>query len=249
MKLAAIYSVWDSEELLIGSIRCSMGSVDEIIIVYQTVSNYGEKHDPITALLNDNANFFDSQKIHIIHYAPRLNESPKTNEVAKRNLGLMYAKIKNCTHFLHLDCDEYYQDFGEAKRLYMESGHAGSVCRLHTYFKKPTLRLDRPEDYYVPFIHELRPDTTAGVKNYPFYVDPTRRINETDVVELPNYMHHYSFVRKDIGRKVRNSTARKTLQNKHYIDYQRDLKAGDYLPCYDRKLIEVEDYFGIEKMI
>jgi hypothetical protein len=149
-----------------------------------------------------------------------------------------------------MDCDEYYKFFGEAKEIYLRFGHKGSVVPLYTYFKKPTLRLEVPENYYVPFIHELRDDTTAGVMKYPFYVDPTRRINESDVIEIPIHMHHYSYIRKDIDRKIRNSTARKNLlKSLHREEYDRDLKAGDYLKCFDRTLIEVPDYFNINSML
>jgi hypothetical protein len=241
MKLAAIYNVWDGDELLKGSIKCLYYHVDEIIVVYQNVSNFGEKYHPqIMNTVTDRA--------HFIRYDPKVGQGGP-NEIAKRNIGLDKARFLGCTHFMHVDCDEYYRDFPEAKFAYINSGHAGSVLRLHTYFKHPTLRLDQPENYYVPFIHKLEKDTIAGDKFYPYYVDPTRRINQKDVVELPFWMHHYSWVRKDIGRKVRNSTARKTIQGKHYLDYQRDLRPGDYLPCYDRKLIQVPDYFNITSVL
>jgi hypothetical protein len=239
MKLAAIFNVFDSEELLPGSIKCIESHVDAIIIIWQSVSNYGECYTPQLP---------DGEKIVRIEYKPSRNNA-RSNEIAKRNSGLNIAREMDMTHFLHMDCDEYYLDFAEAKFAYINSGHAGSVLRLHTYFKHPTLRLDQPENYYVPFIHKLEKETIAGEKFYPYYVDPTRRINQKDVIELPFWMHHYSWVRKDIGRKIRNSTARKTIQSKHYLDYQRDLKPGDYLPCYDRKLIQVPDYFNITSVL
>lgn len=246
MRIAAIYNVWDGAELLSGSIRQIIDHISKLIIVYQDVSNFGEAHDPIPDI---DRNTISDAKVHFIHYKPMWNDGGQ-NERAKRNLGIQKALELGCTHFLHMDCDEYYAEFDIAKKLFIASGARGSVCRLHTYFKKPTLRLDKPEDYYVPFIHELRPDTQAGVKEYPFYVDPTRRINEKNVVELPVFMHHYSWVRKDIGRKVRNSTARDNLKRKSYIaEYNKDLKEGDYLTCYERTLIEVPDYFNINSIL
>jgi hypothetical protein len=240
MKLAAIWNVWDGDELLQGSINSVIDHVDIIIIVFQTISNFGEAYAPKIPRGN---------KIHTICHFPYPSKG-KENEIRKRNIGLDKARELGCTHFLHMDCEEYYREFARAKALFIYSDRKGSVCRLNTYFKKPTLCLDRPEDYFVPFIHELRPDTEAGVRKYPFYVDPTRRINETDVIELPIFMEHYSWVRKDITRKIRNSTARKNLMNNTYkADYDRDLKAGDYLKCYDRTLIEVPDYFNINSMI
>jgi hypothetical protein len=159
--------------------------------------------------------------------------------------------MKECTHFLHVDCDEYYQDFGEAKRLYLESGRAGSVVRLHTYFKKPTLRVEQDEKYFLPFIHELKPGTAiTDRKQYPFYVDPTRSVNENDVIELPVFMEHFSWVRKNIGMKARNSSIRGFYKkSSHLKEYVRDLKAGDYLESYKSKLIEVPDYFNINSML
>jgi hypothetical protein len=243
MKLAAIYNVFDGEELLEGSIKSIHDFVDVVIIVFQTVSAYGESYFPEFSDFT-----LDDSKSVFVRIFP--NDSPRDTEIKKRNIGLAYAKKHGCTHFLHMDCDEYYQDFGQAKEMYLNTGAAGSVCRLHTYFKKPTLRLDRPENYFVPFIHELKPHTKAGSLTYPFYVDPTRRINESDVIELPIFMHHYSWVRKDIGRKVRNSTARKNIEKKSYLDdYNKDLKDGDYLPCYERNLIEVPDYFNINAVL
>lgn len=247
MKLAAIYNVWDGEELLPASILSIREHVDLIIIVYQDVSNFGEKHNPLDYLPEW---MFLADDIIFDKFKPRIMTDAKRNEVLKRNNGIELALEYDCTHFLHMDCDEIYQDFDEAKEFYINSGHAGSVCKLHTYFKRPTLRLETPEDYYVPFIHVLRQDTIAGGNVYPFYVDPTRRINEMDIIELPVFMHHYSWVRNNIMRKVNNSTARKGLmKGKHIKDYQRVLKAGDYIECYERKLIEVEDYFNLNSVI
>jgi len=251
MKLSAIVNLWDSEELLLGSMRCLKESVDLFVIVWQDVSNWGEKYDPTKTLplfeINRDFNVFWHK------FTPNLMNggSGSTNERTKRNIGLEIAKAEGCTHFMHVDCDEYYQNFAEAHQMYIESGHRGSVVRLHTYFKLPTLRLEQDENYFVPFIHELRPDSEC-VKGfeYPFRVDPTRRVNEKDVVELPAFMEHYSYVRKDIGRKIRNSSAKKNLEiSLHAKDYERDLKPGDTLNCNKGKLISVPDYFNINSML
>jgi hypothetical protein len=240
MKIAAIYNVFDGEELLPGSIRQIIDHVGAVIIVYQNISNYGEYYDPYFG-----DPIFTDSKVTFVSFTPK-EMNGGTNERLKRNLGLKIAKTFCCTHFLHMDCDEYYQDFGEAVKVFLNTGCAGSVCKLRTYFKKPTLQLERPEGYFVPFIHELRDNTEAGGNLYPFYVDPTRRINQQDVVELPIFMHHFSWVRKDIDRKVRNSTARGNIQKKTYLrDYHMDLKDGDFVECYQMKVREVEDIFNI----
>jgi hypothetical protein len=253
MKLAAIYNVWDGEELLPGSIQRIIDHVDEIIIVYQSMSNYGEAHDPMPRLIHQHMELFSSASIHAIHYVPNTSKGGMFNEKSKRNIGIKSAQVKGCTHFLHIDCDEYYQDFGRAKELFIASGAGGSVCPIYTYFKRPTLRFENPDGYYVPFIHALNPDTEAGNPGiplggtYPFHVDPTRGINETNVVEIPEHMHHFSWVRKDIHRKCRNSSARKMIERGTMLqDYgSNEVGHGYYVKDYDQKLITVSDNFNL----
>lgn len=245
MRLVAIYNAWDGIELLSGSIRSIIDHVDGVIIVYQSVSNFGEVYDPLPEI---NAAIAGINKpISLFQYKPLPSMGGTLNEREKRNLGLKIAIQKEYTHFLHMDCDEYYLDFGKAKREFIESGAEGSVCPLYTYFKKPTLRFENPDGYFVPFIHRLRKDSFAGRKPYPFYVDPTRRINETNVIKLSEYMHHYSWVRKDIERKARNSSAKSNLEAGTMLkDYfNENVGPGYYVKDYDQKLVEVENYFSI----
>lgn len=242
MKLAAIYNVFDGIELLYGSMKCMKDDVDLFIIVWQDVSNFGEKYDCIKDFkLPD----FGCNIIFAKYEPTSINGT--YNEILKRNLGIQYAKEEDCTHFLHVDCDEYYDNFNGAKQQYINSGAKGSVCKILTYFKKPTLRLEKEDNYYVPFIHELKSNTHAGAKEYPFYVDPTRKINETDVQLLNVYMHHYSWIRKDIERKVRNSSAKKNIERSQLLQdyYSDEMKAGYFLKDYNQKLIEVDDLFNI----
>lgn len=242
MKLAAIYNVWDGVELLRGSMNCIKDHVDVFVIVYQDVSNKGEKYDPL-----EEVDLSGLNNIRIIKYDPILEANGTYNERRKRNLGLDIAREEKCTHFLHMDCDEYYEDFWKAKRDFRHSGAKGSVCELLTYFKLPTYRFENVDNYFVPFIHQLRNDTFAGQFSiYPFYVDPTRNINEKDVVKLESKMHHFSWVRKNIERKVRNSSA--NLGNSQLLQNYNspELKPGYYVNDYHQKLIEVPNLFNIQ---
>jgi hypothetical protein len=144
-----------------------------------------------------------------------------------------------------MDSDEYYFDFAEAKDLYIKAGHDGSVVSLYTYFKLPTLRFEKPEGYFVPFIHKLNQDTISGVPEYPFYCDPTRRINCTDVIELPIKMHHFSWVRKDIQMKIRNSSAKGNIENSQLLSDWDKAGTGSFIKDYNTSLIEVPNLFGI----
>ena len=246
MKLAAIINAWDGCELLTDAIKCIYDHVDLVIIVYQNVSNLGEDWSPLPEIIH----LQKFEKVAFMEYEPDLEISGSLNEVAKRNLGIEFASMNRCTHFISMDVDEFYEDFGHAKELYIKSGHRGSVCRLQTYFKKPTFMFDKPEDYYVPFIHELRDETVSGNTGYSFYVDPTRAINEDDVVELPIFMHHFSWVRKDIMRKARNSSASGIIKNSTiFNDYNSpDLGEGYFLSNWNRRIKVVEDKFGLSHL-
>ncbi len=243
MKLIAIYNVWDGIEILDHSINSIINHVDTIIIVYQSVSNFGEEWSPLPELQH----LITIPKIMFVKFDPIVEMGGSMNERAKRNLGIDFARANKATHFISLDCDEIYEDFGHAKKLYIDSGHRGSVCRLQTYFKKPTFRFDLPEDYYVPFIHQLNEDTRSGSSSYKFYCDPTRNINESDVVELPIFMHHFSWCRKDIMKKARNSSAQGIIKNSTIMnDYNSpDLGEGYYLANWQRKIKVVPDQFGL----
>lgn len=243
MKLCAIYNVFDGDELLKNSIDTVYNHVDLIILIYQTVSNFGEHYIPNLPYLGHN-------KVRAMKYDPIIDMGGSMNERTKRNFGLDFARTNKCTHFFGIDVDELYEDFGLAKKLYIESNHKGSVCKLHTYFKNPTFRFDIPEDYYVPFIHQLNEDTKSGSSSYPFYCDPTRNINESDVVELPIFMHHFSWCRKDIMKKARNSSAQGIIRNSMIIDDYNspDLGEGYFLKNWNRRIKVVPDQFGLSSI-
>lgn len=244
-RLAAIYNVWlDSIELLPYSIASIREHVDEIIIVYQNTSNYGELGN--TREILDKMIPTIDKPVELVYFQPFSNQPASFNEKMKRNIGLDIARGKGCSHFLHMDCDEMYQDFGMLKKSFEQSGYQGSVVPLHTYFKKPVFQLAQDENYYVPFIHILRKGTTAGDGVYPFYVDPTRKISETDVVMLSGYMHHYSWVRRDIEMKIRNSSAKKNIEKSQLLADWKQAHVGMFVKDYNTHLIEVPNYFNIE---
>lgn len=244
-RLAAIYNLWDSIELFSGSVNCLKNDVDLFVIVYQTESNWGEKYDPLPEITAVEG-LFPGKKFVYERYQP-LIFTGTANEKNKRNAGLDLAREYGCTHFLFLDADEYYTDFAQAKQLYLDSDSDGSVCKMYTYFCLPTLRFEFPDNYFVPFIHVLRSDSRAGTSDYPFYVDPTRTCNAAGVVELPVFMHHFSYIRKDIGRKLRNSSAKANIAaSTVWADYTNAVPGYHVKPFFDQKLIEVLNIFNIE---
>lgn len=247
MKLASIINLWDGEELLVGSMRSVKDGIDLFIIVYQEISNFGELYNP---LLNLPVEEMDKEfQIVWLKYDPLVVHGMQ-NEIRKRNMGINVARNLGCTHFLHMDCDEYYLpgEFVWAKNYFIKMGALGSVVDLYTYFKSAELRQENPDSYFVPFIHAIADNTIAGAPNYPFYVDPTRKINCPNVIQIPITMQHYSWVRRDIERKARNSSARKNIEKSSLMSDWKTAQEGSVVNG-GNKLRKVEDYFGINEMI
>lgn len=253
IKIGVIFNIWiDSIEHLKTSVSLIKDEVDLFILVDQSISNRGEslRMDELNDYSHQMNQVLNSLKGKVIsrHYVPDKKLPPRINEAKKRRIGLDIARKEGCTHYLHMDCDEYYPEFKRAKQMYFDSGKDGMACRMWTYFKKPTLRLKESEGYYVPFIHKIQEGTP---RNYPVWADPTRTDVSKDIliVEEP-LMHHMSFVRKDITRKLRNSSApHDPLEsNEYYQDYIRDLKEGDYIQCFKQHLIEVPNQFNINNL-
>ncbi len=250
MKLAAIYNVWDGVELLEKSMACLQDEVDLFIVVWQDVSNWGNHYNPM-----EEVNLSGRNDVVLVKFSPSIRAFEQGQaaslEKNKRNLGIQIAIEHNCTHFLHLDCDEFYDDFSAAKQEYIESGCDGSVARMYTYFKKPIWRLKDFDNYYVPFIHKLTKNTQAGVGKYPYYCDPTRRINTHDVILIDEPMHHMSWIRKDIERKADNSTAKHNIQKSKLLKDHNDPNTGPGTKLVDyqnQEIIEVSDLFGLSSL-
>lgn len=237
MKLAAIYNIWDGEEHLPESVATVAPHVDVLIGMVQSISNFGEKYD---------GGVKAAQKIegmNIFQYDPVLSKSGSWNELQKRNLGVIAAKnFFSCTHYLHLDCDEMHPNFLQAKNYFMMNEMKNSVMRMYTYFKSKHLRFERPDDYYVPFISEigLKQATFNAFSNTPYRVDPTRGNYVRPVGLVPHFMHHYSWIRDDIRRKIRNSSAKRNIDEEKMVTLYQNAKSGDYIePVFGQKLIKV----------
>lgn len=256
MKLAAIYSVWDGEELLEGSIRQIREHVDIVILVVSSISNHKEEYfgGVYESLRLEGLGLADVVQT----WRPEIFIKPMRMESQKREFGLEVARLYGATHFLYMDCDEYYDSnqFKNAKTAFSKrelKGIKGSVCSMYTYFKEPTLKLDPPEEYFVPFIHTLTLETRTGFSNgklidYPFYCDPTRRVNTMQVVDLSETvkMHHYSYVRKDLSRKIRNSSARSNIERTPVVQDYANAKEGYFLKYCQKSLILADNKFNIK---
>lgn len=212
MKLAAVYNVFDSEELLEESILSIREQVDLVIVVFQQVSNFGLQHKI------DLKKFLKNIKsIDICHeYEVDLSKPCYIHELQKRVIGAKIALDNGCTHFLHMDCDENYdsESFKKCKKIIEDEQIDSSCCEIIDYYKFRNLKIVSNEPLYVPFIHKLQKGITKfGLEmKYPLIVDKTRKTLPVDNFKLFKtdevVMHHYTWIRKDPLSKLMNSTAR-----------------------------------------
>lgn len=248
MKLAAIFIVWDDWELLEHSISNIWIHVETIIVVWSQYSNFGEYSPrPRNEVLNILVNKF-------VEFEPDLKNSPRDNETLKRNIGLDWARKSDCTHFLMLDADEFYtyEDIFKGRQSLKNT-----VCKVKTYFKSPTLTIGY-DTTLVPFIHKLTPDLKfEWNRNYPFAwvdgqirIDPTRQMNITSGVDMIDVtMNHYSWVRRDIKKKIRNSTARVNLERSTIVQDYLNAKEGYFCQFYKKSLEACSNLFDLPEMI
>lgn len=253
MRLGVAYNAFDSLELLGPSIDHIRQLASYICVVYQTKSNFGEQA-PI-----ENVEYLEGIKDkvdHIEYYNPS-GLGGHANEVAKRNIGLDYCRRAECTHFMSMDCDEFYKtEELERAMSVIESGHfESSGCQMQTYYKTGEYALDPPESYYVPLIYKVDQRLFSLSNKWPVVVDPTRRLNAGSIRIFRREeieMHHLSYVRKDMRLKLRNSSAGVNFKSRveeissYYDSWQPGMKAllaGREERWYDVRT--VDDVFKI----
>lgn len=242
MKLVAILCVWHDWDMLWHSVYNLKGVVDDVVIIGSTTSNYGEV-SPIP----------DEWKDLVTVWEPNLSKTPSYNETAKRNFGLYIARTINATHFICMDADEFYvkEEFIRERDNFGDIN--GKVCATQVYFKSPklTIGLDTTR---VPFIQKLTPGVYHQFnRSYPYAwdngeikIDPTRSLTTISGIEWsPIIMHHYSYVRKDINVKIRNSTARTNIERSTVLQDFANAKEGYYCQFYGRTLARSQVDFDL----
>jgi hypothetical protein len=251
-RVVAVYNVWaDAIEILPFSLKNILPLVDHVIIVWSEASNYGEviKNYLYEAIPRD-------EKITLVNWEPDLNQPAQTNELNKRNFGLLHAKLMGFTHFLAIDSDEFYvpDEFKSAKERIYKENLSGLVCPLEVYFGSPQLSAGL-DVTLVPFIHKITPTLQHQFnRRYPFAwqgpqirIDPTRSLNINGGVVLSDeiVMHHYSWVRKDYNLKIRNSSARANIERSNVLTELGNSKEGYYCEFYRKTLSRATVDFGI----
>ena len=245
MRLVAIYNVWNDWDLLEYSLKNIRPLVDGVLIIGSTRSNFGE-YSPIPDHFKNEELFLREPRFHI----------PAHSETDKRNYGLTLAKQQGYTHFLTIDSDECYEHepfLKQKARFHVDPHLQGLVCFCQTYFKSPTLTIGL-DTTLVPFIHKLTPTIQHEFnRKYPFAwidgkirIDPTRSLNINSGVDMTDLiMHHYSWVRGDYQKKIRNSSARKNIERSTIVNDLVDAKEGYFVEFYQKRLTRCPNLFGI----
>jgi hypothetical protein len=143
------------------------------------------------------------------------------------------------------------------KSTVYDGNYDSSVCQMSTFYKTPEYRLEPKEEYYVSLIYKIRPGIQYVFgQPFPVLVDPTRRMEaggsckifSRDEIE----MQHMSYIRKDIKRKVTNSSAKVNFEEwiPEFLEYFNNWKEGDDALMPGRppgryKLVKTKNKFNI----
>lgn len=263
MKLSVSYNFFNGEELIYYAVKHMRSMADHISIVYQEISNIGNKispnsHKVLTKINNEN--LVDD----LILYNPDFSLTPYQNEHNKRKLGYECAKVHNATHFLCSDVDEFYKfdEFQNAKEYIFNHDIKYSACHSYFYIKQPFYRSQKIDTTNVCFICAIDDNTIFKLNEpTPFpKIDGTRSIiNKVDrkifFREDQITMHHMNFVRKSFISKFNNTSSRK---NPHLQNFLKELeqsiaswKFGEnfHFPQKESyEIIKTDNYFNLPIM-
>jgi hypothetical protein len=261
MKIGVTYNLFNGEELLEGSIKYIRESVDYIGVVYQLVSNWGNKADEnLLPLLKD---LVDRKLVdEIYEYKPNLKLDGKSNEFIKRNIGLDMARNVGCKYHMTMDSDEFYikNEFEYMKKIIIEGNYDSSACQMITYYKEPIYILDPLEEYYVTLLHKINNDTKYILNTqFPVIVDPSRKTKPGKIKIFKRdeiQMHHMSYIRKNISTKLNNASSKVNFRNKikfltdyyNNWEYPNDVYVGGN-PPRKYSIKKVEEKFKIYYML
>lgn len=163
-------------------------------------------------------------------YDEALPDIARYIETDKRNYILDYLeKDCGCSHSIVIDSDEFYDhdDFVNAKSVIDNSEEVHvTYCQYVNYYRDYQHIMVWPYYAYVPFISESSYRFSFKEGSFGKPSDPTRRYllngDMTTYHILPYSlvkMHHFSWIRLDINKKLENWSAKK-LFNCEGLDEQ-----------------------------
>lgn len=157
-------------------------------------------------------------------YKDDLKNGPRLIETDKRNFILDYLEFaEHCSHSLVIDSDEFYDktDFETAMQFINNSDDIHvTYCEYINYYRDYKHLLVWPYHCYVPFISESSYRFKFKSIDFTKPSDPTRRYempNENKIYHILSFqmvkMHHLSWIRKNIRRKIENWSSKQLFAN------------------------------------
>lgn len=234
-KLGLGIIAFENFELLPSVIYEIKDKVDHITLCLQHESYHGdpiEGEDVKSAELLKEYGYVDDIiwfEIKNKHTDDPNNNGPRLIEADKRNFILDYLEHEiGCSHSMVIDSDEFYDgvDFERAKKIVDETPDIKvTYCQYVNYYRDYQHLLVWPFPCFVPFITEAkyRYDFYKGSFNNP--ADPTRKyvIPEKDgqftIFSWQTVkMHHLSWIRLTIEKKLKSWSSRKKFENADDMD-------------------------------
>lgn len=252
MKVLYAYSIYNGLELLDKSIEFHRLAVKDILICYQKLSNTGIFKESLEKELLP---FSFKEGVHLYNWEPDLSLDTKQNELNKHNAMLEWAKERKYTHIIMSAADHFYRP--EILKFAINKSEIYDVTftNMYTYYKHCTWQLYPIEDYLMPLLIKIYPNTRfERMVKYPVIVDPALKVNTCVrpyiFTEQEIMMHHFSMVRYSIKEKFQNAASPswdkiiKAGYIEEWNNYDIDVNIGvKYFQ--GRKIRVVPDYFGI----
>lgn len=207
MKLGISYVVFEGEELLEHVLRPIRNLIDFVSVVCVERSHIGERRG---SDLREHLEKLKSEGLVDSILDQVFDESKwwRQNEVAIRQLGLEASRHAGCSHHIVADVDEFYEPEQLAYAKRESEGFNCTVVYLENYFKRSNWQIIPWQKHRVTLIFPVDNDLDIDVR-FPCSIEPTRMVRKFDRIRYFSRkefcVHHMSFVRKDISRKLRNS--------------------------------------------
>ena len=249
MSLCVGFNVFSGLELLKPSINNAREFADSIVVVYQTVSNTGNKCQPyMMDLLSDLKK--DGLIDVLINHEPDLKSltpnKVQVNNAKKRNAVRSVCLKKNIDYFMCKDCDEFYKkdQFEKAFNFIKKGGYDCSLSKLIEYQYKPIYQNRSLSGTLAPFILKSTVPFTLNCK-MKYRVDPARRFIGKKFYLFPDkdlLMHHMTVVRYDTSELSHKYMNHSWYDKGKYIKQQ--MSNFTKIDPNQFKILE-EDSFGI----
>lgn len=194
--------------------------LDYVVIAKQNISYCGNKIDPEDDKEIDrlkNIGLVDE----IIIYEPELDIEDRHQETNKRNMTIDFLQSKGCDYVLITDSDEIYNhdDFERAIQYIVDNKLEITYCRYINYYHDLEHYIAMPFKCYVSFFFKSCYRYVFECQDFREPSDPTRRVHKP--LDVENYifdwndikMHHMSWIRKNIRKKIENWSAKKFFAN------------------------------------